>query len=352
MDFNQNKRNRNLFYILLLLSLSYINGQTAFDRGYQLGYKKGYCYNKYSCLPPIPPLTPLPTIYEDHNSFEDGFLRGFLNGQNSNKNQFTNDDIYSQIDFKEINRDIGVRKYNKPKSSLNHELISQVLRYKQIQYEKKVKNLEKQKLNFKKKLDEFINHSYSLYKGLRELIEPISQAFGQINNLEIYLKNNPPQKIVRKYSNPLTKSDAENLVKELSNYNETINNWTTKVNEELQFFKENPNNIISGVYQANTIIDFRYNENTGDYEPYNEVLETSFIKFEENMIYFKRGDSKIIKHNALRYWGVKDNHYLFYDGRESLLAIDKDFSYIHWFYEDNLNGQFLKKAFYTGLKKL
>ncbi len=65
--------------------------QTNFDRGFYNGYKKGYCLNAgVSCLPPLPPLSPLPQIGENLNSYQDGYNRGFetgLSAQSGNSNE-------------------------------------------------------------------------------------------------------------------------------------------------------------------------------------------------------------------------------------------------------------------------
>jgi tetratricopeptide (TPR) repeat protein len=68
-----------LFLIALLLSL-WTFGQSDYSRGFQNGYKVGYCYNDYGCIPPIPPLTPLPRIRESQDNYQDGYNRGFKQG--------------------------------------------------------------------------------------------------------------------------------------------------------------------------------------------------------------------------------------------------------------------------------
>jgi uncharacterized protein (TIGR02145 family) len=68
-----------LFLIGLLLSLSTF-GQSDYSRGFQNGYKIGYCYNDYGCIPPIPPITPIPRIGENQDNYQDGYNRGFKQG--------------------------------------------------------------------------------------------------------------------------------------------------------------------------------------------------------------------------------------------------------------------------------
>ncbi len=51
---------------------------SAFCEGYQAGYKAGYCYQQYGCIPPIPPICPIPNVGE--STFQDGYNRGFVEG--------------------------------------------------------------------------------------------------------------------------------------------------------------------------------------------------------------------------------------------------------------------------------
>lgn len=68
-----------VFLIGFLLSLSTF-GQSDYSRGFQNGYKIGFCYNEFGCIPPIPPLTPLPRLRESRESYQDGYNRGFKQG--------------------------------------------------------------------------------------------------------------------------------------------------------------------------------------------------------------------------------------------------------------------------------
>lgn len=55
--------------------------QSNFDRGFQNGYKKGYCHDQgVGCMPPIPPIAPIPTVGENMDSYQDGYNRGFEMG--------------------------------------------------------------------------------------------------------------------------------------------------------------------------------------------------------------------------------------------------------------------------------
>lgn len=69
-----------LLFSLLIISLLDCFAQNNYDRGFQNGYKEGYCYNDLTCIPPVPPITPIPLIGENSNSYQDGYNRGFKKG--------------------------------------------------------------------------------------------------------------------------------------------------------------------------------------------------------------------------------------------------------------------------------
>ncbi|MFJ1263085.1 outer membrane beta-barrel protein [Capnocytophaga canis] len=62
--------------------------QSRFQKGFKVGYKEGWCYDKgVGCIPPIPPIAPIPRIGEDMNNYQDGYRRGFTMGQQDGKKQ-------------------------------------------------------------------------------------------------------------------------------------------------------------------------------------------------------------------------------------------------------------------------
>ena len=72
--------------LLILLIFPLLMGSTEiqnnFCKGYDKGYKAGYCHQVQFCIEPISPICPLPEIGEDSNSFKDGYNRGFVDGYN------------------------------------------------------------------------------------------------------------------------------------------------------------------------------------------------------------------------------------------------------------------------------
>ena len=66
--------------LFLILSIQCFS-QTQFSIGFDVGFKKGYCFDgPINCLPPLTPLVPMTKINENYNSWQDGYNRGFLVG--------------------------------------------------------------------------------------------------------------------------------------------------------------------------------------------------------------------------------------------------------------------------------
>ncbi len=80
---------KNVLFLITIMIFSMLSpnksfGSEDFCEGYQEGYKEGICDGKFSCLPPLPPLCPLPKIGE--TNFKDGYNRGFKEGLRKQNN--------------------------------------------------------------------------------------------------------------------------------------------------------------------------------------------------------------------------------------------------------------------------
>lgn len=82
----------NKFLLLIaLFAISFINAQSNFNRGYEVGYGEGYCYDKgIGCIKPISPIAPIPKIGESLDSYQDGYNRGFNDGLSKQKSESPN----------------------------------------------------------------------------------------------------------------------------------------------------------------------------------------------------------------------------------------------------------------------
>lgn len=75
-----------LITLIFIFILTLTFAQTNFDKGFSDGYKKGYCQDQGSCIEPIPPIAPIPGVYESSSNYQDGYNRGFQQGLNAQKN--------------------------------------------------------------------------------------------------------------------------------------------------------------------------------------------------------------------------------------------------------------------------
>jgi hypothetical protein len=74
--------------ILVLFVFQHINAQSDFSKGWDEGYREGYCYNKYGCVSPVPPVSSVPAPGQDN--YKGGYNAGFIKGQNDKKTNESN----------------------------------------------------------------------------------------------------------------------------------------------------------------------------------------------------------------------------------------------------------------------
>ncbi|AGC77132.1 hypothetical protein LX97_01872 [Nonlabens dokdonensis] len=328
----------NLVFSLILLTSFISIAQSSFSNGYQTGYKKGHCYQIYGCIAPIPPISPLPTINESSNSYEDGYQRGFLDGKNSQK---SNSDNFTQY---------TPRKYGDPIEVYDFDLLSASMQQKQQQYRN-----QQQKLYdyYSKKIIEVRNHSFEYYDNCLEYIKQFQGYYkeSKLHRKQIEILN--PQLIIDQYPDNVPFKQVEELIKKLQNNERKLKEIILNVEEISKWYLSSPNEIVNGVYSVGQIKDFQYNSNTGDFEQLNTLNGTSYISFSKNLIKYKRNDSAIAIGGFLRFEGIKNDLYVFTDGWDNTLALNKDFSTILIYYGREVNStQYLKKAIYKNLQKI
>jgi len=73
---------KNILFTALLFIGVIGYSQTNYSQGFSDGYITGYCYGQgFGCIPPIPPIAPIPLINEDYNNYQQGYNRGLLEGE-------------------------------------------------------------------------------------------------------------------------------------------------------------------------------------------------------------------------------------------------------------------------------
>lgn len=322
------------FLIILLININVFAQSDKYSKGYQIGWEKGYCYESgYGCTSPIPPLSPLPRIDESSDNYQDGYNRGFFDGQRVKTNSSSqNFNQYTPADFGEFKDPIDVN------------FVSQVLRKKQQNYNIK-RNSE-----YQKEVSKAINSSIELYNEvLKYLIEHenlFKWANDYQNNLDTYYN---PTKIVQKYPSQITYKQAGNLVGELQeNYNATLETFQN-LGKITQTFIDNPNNILEGYYEVQSIEDLVYNESKNSYEHLKSVASNgtgdSYLFFDKNNIRFKRPESTY-KTSALKFDKLENGYYKFQDGHGQMIMITKDNVFLNYYYEPNSKGTYTKMTSY------
>lgn len=91
----KNLKTLMLIFCIALLSVSFASQEeivekevivkTTFCMGFESGYKEGYCYDRFGCIAPIPPVCPVLEIGESQDSYKDGYNRGFKTGLQDRK---------------------------------------------------------------------------------------------------------------------------------------------------------------------------------------------------------------------------------------------------------------------------
>ena len=120
--------------ILLLITYLTISiaalSQNDYSRGFNNGYKKGYCYKEFACIEPIPPIAPVPRYDESWDSYIDGYNRGFKMGLEDKSAKKSSGGTYQGGENVQQNQ------------SFNHDLLLKAMEMKQAQIarEEKIEN--------------------------------------------------------------------------------------------------------------------------------------------------------------------------------------------------------------------
>lgn len=135
--------------IIVIFNIYGLFAQTQFDKGFADGFKNGYCQDQgVGCIAPIAPIAPIPTVYENSNSYKDGYNRGFQVGlqkqQKDSPNQSVDRKRYQTASPKFVDNFIY-----KP----DYKLMMLALEAKQRQHEQWAISEPERKENFQKQLE-------------------------------------------------------------------------------------------------------------------------------------------------------------------------------------------------------
>ena len=328
---------KSTYYVLatiLLFSIDTFAQSDKYSKGYQIGWKKGYCYEGgYGCTSPIPPLSPLPRIEESSYSYQDGYNKGFTDGKSTKTSKSSQSyNQYSPSNFGTYVQPIDV------------DLVANALNRKQQNYNRTRNS------NYQVEVDKAINLSSELYDEVLKYLIDHENLFNWADeyqeNLNTYYN---PTSIINKYPTNMTHKQAGKLVIELQeNYNSTLDIYET-MGRKVKPFLDNPNNVLQGYYEVQSIEDLTYNEKTNRYEHSKSVASDgkgdSYLQFGKNRIVFKRPDGTY-KICALKFDRLEDGNYRFQDGYGQLILITEDNDFLNYYHEPNSNGEYMKKTSY------
>lgn len=326
-----------ILFVVILFSTNVFSQSDKYSNGYQTGWEKGYCYESgYGCTSPIPPISPLPRIDESSYNYQDGYNRGFIDGQRgkpSKSSQSSNGgDMYAPANFGEYVQPIDVN------------LVANAMYQKQRNY-----NSERNS-DYQVELDKAINSSNDLYnqvmKYLVENANLFSWAETYQENLKTYYDHN---KIINKYPADMTYKQAGSLVGELQENFDALAETFGNIGKIVQAYIDNPNNVLQGYYEVQSIEDLLYNEKTKQYEHLKSIASegkgSAYIQFGKNKISFKRPNSTP-KIGALKFDKLEDGYYKFKDGHGQLILITKDNVFLNYFHTPNSKGEYTMKTSY------
>ena len=195
---------------LFLLTFVAFGQYNDYDRGFQNGYKEGYCYNDFGCISPIPPITPIPLIGESNDNYQDGYNRGFKRGledkqakkSNSGGNQGGQGTYVPQ------------QKYQSTYVSPNYDLLIKALEMKQAQYERD----EQQK---KEKAVGMMSQVKAYYNSLTNFPDKISDGWHKVISMNNY--DFCQERKVYVVDNKITKYVIDDWMEKSFSYSPVIN---------------------------------------------------------------------------------------------------------------------------------
>lgn len=207
---------KNLLLLIALLTSIVVFGQSDYSRGFQNGYKEGYCYNDFGCISPIPPITPIPLIGESYDNYQDGYNRGFKRGLEDKQAKKSNSGGYNSGQGTYVPQ----QQYQSTYVAPDYSLLIKAMEMKQAQYERN-EQLKKEKAIG------MMNQVKAYYNSLTTFPEKIPDGWYKVismNNYDfcderkVYVSNNKVTKYIiddwinRKISYPVSINKGKAMI--------------------------------------------------------------------------------------------------------------------------------------------
>lgn len=331
------------FTLYCFLITSFIYSQTDFSRGFQKGYKDGYCYQVYGCIAPIPPLSPMPNSNESPHSYKQGYQKGFLIGKQAKSNKSNNNSFDRNTP----------REYPNYVQPFDFDLIEKGLRYKQQKYNKQQKNFIKKK---EAELYKSCQKSMETYNKTKQFLDDYKDKILDLKNLESLLTTlYNPTKIFNKYLKQGVDNidDANRFINELKQNDKMINDRiVSKTSEIVSWFINNPNTYVIGTFKSNKKSEYSYSFTAKTYQKDKDSHVGTKFLFEKNMLAIFNNDKVKVLFIGLSENKIKEGEVL-EDGHGGIIFFDKKANTLLRFFDRDIKtNQFQKKTVYYNLTKL
>nr|WP_299034007.1 tetratricopeptide repeat protein [uncultured Tenacibaculum sp.] len=231
-----------LFLTIAILLSTTVYSQTNYDRGFNNGYKKGYCHDQgIGCIDPIPPIPPIPKIGESSDNYNDGYDRGFEMGLQARKSSNSSSSSENRTRYKTSSPEFIDYVY-KPNYELQFALVTNIM-----------KGLEEAQKEFKN--ENYDNTIFICRKVLA--VMPDQLMANQLTSMSFLAKYNLSK-------NPLTLIEAYNFAiksDRLNGGNELSKITNEKMNElVIEYLKNDDFSSIAGITSR-----VNYNNNFTNY---------------------------------------------------------------------------------------
>lgn len=275
---------KQILISLLLLFTTMIYGQTKYDIGFKTGYKEGYCYNDIGCIAPIPPITPIPLIGENSDSYKDGYNRGFKRGLEDKQVKKTSSGN-SQGSCGGRTSQSAQAQFQSTVAPIDYNLLMNIISMKQAANEKNEQQRREKSIGLMDQVKSYYNslNSYPdlVKNGWHKVIAMDNYDFCE--ERKVYVENNKVTKYVvdnwlnRKVSYPVLINNAKAMIQLVQD------NGTTAI-VDLYFLEDinNPNSYTSPPLQSGKISFWTNLKSSGSMELYFDGMYagtfTSYFK--------------------------------------------------------------------------
>lgn len=178
-----------------ILSITVFGQSNNYQKGFQNGFKEGYCHNDYGCVVPVIPITPIPLIGEDFDNYQDGYNRGFKMGLEKKQINKSNSGGYQS----------GQRTY----TPTSYSYVSQYVPRDLSQYVKK-QNLKNEYVSIGDTWMEFNNENTEIYEKLKKRFPQDNKYLDEES--KIFFENN---EVFQDYWNTNNQNITESKIKTL-----------------------------------------------------------------------------------------------------------------------------------------